>query len=223
MFRWRLALLVLFLGAFMVSEGEAAFYKFVYVAKRDGHLKIWRTKDGVRTQPEPAVDVDMLAGDSAWLNEDYNACNDEDIQWTNASSEKKCNMVGTAYSYNTFTDFVEARTNPLRHFALMDVSGLEITVEIELEGWYDYVQANPFPDETQVFSFAGGLCPDLPGFMATETASGLPYTGNCEVEIACVLMRGSEAVPSSGPWAALVLIVMIAATVVVLRRRRATA
>lgn len=222
MSKWRLALLVLVLGAFIVPEAQA-YYKFLYVAKRDGHLKIWRTKDGVRTQPEPAVDTDMLAGDSAWLVEDHTVCNDEDIQWTNASTDKKSTMVGTAYAYNTFTNFTEARTDPLRHFVLADMAGLEITVEIELEGWYDYLQSYPLPDETQVFSFAGGLCPDLPGFMATETLSGLPYTGDCEVEVACTLMRGGQAVQTTGPWAVTILIVLIASTAVILWRRRAAA
>lgn len=220
MIRLRSVLVITLLVMFILPEAEAAYYKFLFVAKRDGHVKIWRTKDGVRTQPEPAVDMDMLAGDSAWLSEDYAACNDEDLQWTNAATSKQCSMVGTAYSYNAFGDFLDERTGSVRHYALMDVSGLDITVMVQLEVWYDYLQANPPPDEAQVFSFVDGTCADLPGYTASETASGLSYTGDCEVEVVCTLMRESQSVPSTDVFPAALLTLLIVATGIFWWRRK---
>ncbi len=223
MSKWRIAIVVLVVAAFAVPESQAAYYKFLYVAKRDGHLKLWRTKDGVRISPDPAVDTDMLTGDSAWLAEDYSACNDADIQWTNAASVKKCNVVGTAYSYGTFGDFLDDRPGAVRHFALMPVADIEITCNIELEVWDDFLETNPLPGESQVFNFVGGICPDLPGYTVYETVSGLSFNGGCEVEISCLLMPQGENVPALNPSTAILLIILLSGIGIVFWRRRVRA
>ena len=223
MSKWRIAIVVLVVAAFAVPESQAAYYKVLYKAKRDGNLKIWRTKDGVRPSPDPAVDQDMLTGDTAVLNEDWSACNDHDLKWTNAAADKKCNMVGTAYSYNTFGDFLEDRPGVVRHYALMAVPDIEIDCNIELEVWDDFLETNPLPDEAQVFNFVNGFCPELPGYMVTETVSGLSFNGGCEVEITCVLMREAENVPALSPSIAILLIILLSGIGAIFWRRRVRA
>jgi len=225
MSKWRLAAVMLLLGVTAGPVANAgASYHYVFKAKRNGHVWIWRTYNGVRVQPEPAIDEDMLAGDSLIVNGDQEWCNDCDVKWEDASGVKKSNFVGQSYDYNTFEEFLADHPGILYHFTLTSPDGREIDCELDLDGWYHYLESSPLPDPAATYDFVGGLCPDLPGYNVTETATGFPFTGTCETELDCSLsLTQGDRVPTlSLPLLVLLILVLAAITAALSKRRERT-
>jgi hypothetical protein len=216
--RWVLGAAVILFCASPLQAG--GYYKYLYVAKRDGNVKIWRTKDGVRVSPTPAADIDVVAGDSVWVHGDEEWCNDIDIKWTNASAQPKSNFVGHAYAFPRFEDFLGIHPGPMPHVQLADVTGIEIDQDLALEFWWENLQSNPPPDPLSTYEFINGSCIDLPGYLVSETASGVAFTGICEVIGEGDLFLESEAVPvlSRDGVLALVALLLLAGGVVLGRR-----
>ena len=136
---------------------------------------------------------------------------------------KKSNFVGQSYDYNTFEEFlIHHHTGTLYHFTLTSPDGREIDCELDLHGWFHYLETNPLPDPAATYDFVGGLCPDLPGYYVTETVAGIPFTGVCETELDCALkVVGEAGVPALRlPVLGLLILVLVAVTAVIWGRRR---
>lgn len=222
MSKWRFAVVILLLGAIFGPEVNAgASYRYKFVAQRNGHVWLWRTYNGVRTSPDPAIDEDMVTGDSVFVFGDQEWCNDTDVKWEDAGGVKKSNFVGQCYAYDRFEEFLDDHPGVLHHFTLTALDGREIDCGLDLDAWYHYLETNPAPDPAATYDFFGGLCPDLPGYFVTETASGEPFTGTCGSELNCSLsLSVGGSVPTLSLPALGLLILMLAAITVALCRRR---
>lgn len=205
--------------------GAGPYYRWMDVARRDGHFTGWWTKNGVRItatpqnpQGVPCIDMDCVAGDTIWASADQDWANDLDWKWTNASSQKS-NNVAHAYSQPGFVPFLQTLGGRLSWLDLVDAGGAECDVEIEMELWGDFLRTHPLPDPSTMFTFEGGMSAELPGYFVRQTAGGTPFTGVMTVDGVGELER-IDAVPgaSTGTTIAIAALLVLGGFLALRRR-----
>jgi hypothetical protein len=197
-YRWALACLAVLL---LALPAAADYYEVGWSTRQDGNLKMWWTKNGVRWPSQhPFVDIDIVIAPNTYVYSNIapdKSINDHHTRWRVTSTGKTTDthaQAGAVAPYGSYYNLLvnHSNTNSITWYDLADMTEtFDVSVTVDLVTWGDYLMGAPAPDPMATFLFDGaGLCPELPGFEATNATLGTPFTGEMFIAATTELSLG---------------------------------